>query len=136
MQTKRQQQVGQTIKRNFSIVLQQEGTYIYGTEALVTVTSVKMSPDMGLAKIYVSVYNVLDKQSVVTMIGQQQNHHRLKSALYQRIRKQIRRMPNFDVYLDDTLDEMYRLQNLFGKLKEDNQMGKDPEGREEAAGEE
>ena len=56
-ETKRMLQVGELVKRNISIVLQQEGSYYYGTEALVTVTSVKMSSDMGIAKVYLSIYN-------------------------------------------------------------------------------
>ena len=60
MESKRQKQVAELIKRNFGTLLQQEGAYIYGSEALVTVTSVKMSPDMSLAKIYLSVYVSLE----------------------------------------------------------------------------
>ncbi len=56
-ESKRQLQVAETIKRNFGIVLQQEGSYIYGSEVLVTVTSVKLTPDFSQAKIYLSVYN-------------------------------------------------------------------------------
>ena len=56
-ESKRQLQISEVIRRNFSAVLQQEGGYIYGTEALVTVTTVKVTPDLSLAKIYLSVYN-------------------------------------------------------------------------------
>ena len=44
MGTVRQKQVAEVIKRNFGMVLQQEGSYIYGSEVLVTVTNVIMSP--------------------------------------------------------------------------------------------
>jgi len=121
METKRQRQTAEVVKRHFSIVLQQEGSYIYGPQALVTVTQVKMSPDMSQAKIYLSVYNVLDKQSVILMMNE--HYHRLKTSLYHRIRKHTRRMPSFSFYIDETLDEMYRIQELFGKLEDENQMG-------------
>ncbi|MEM0994992.1 MAG: ribosome-binding factor A, partial [Bacteroidota bacterium] len=81
--SKRQLQVAETIKRNFSIVLQQEGAYIYGAEVLVTVTSVKMSPDMGIAKIYLSVYNTEDKQSVILQLEEQ--YHQLRQSLATRV---------------------------------------------------
>ncbi|MEL6941413.1 MAG: ribosome-binding factor A, partial [Bacteroidota bacterium] len=71
MKSKRQLQVAEQIKRNFGIILQQEGSYIYGVETLVTVTSVKMSPDFGIAKIYLSVYNTEDKQSVILLMEEQ-----------------------------------------------------------------
>ncbi len=95
-------------------MLQQEGSLIYGHEVLVTVTSVKMSPDMGIAKIYLSVYNTENKQAV--LLEMEQNYPRLKQALSNRIRKKVRRIPNIQLYLDDTLDEMYRLNALFNRL--------------------
>ncbi|MEN0047551.1 MAG: 30S ribosome-binding factor RbfA [Bacteroidota bacterium] len=125
MKSKRQLQVAEQIKRNFGIILQQEGSYIYGVEVLVTVTSVKMSPDFGIAKIYLSVYNTEDKQSVVLLMEEQ--YPRLRQALGNRLRKHMRRIPELQFYLDDTLDEMYRLRELFGQLEEDNQMGRDSE---------
>ncbi len=121
MESKRQRQVAEMCKRNFSIILQQEGSYIYGPEALVTVTSVKMSPDMGLANIYLSVYNIEDKQNVLLMM--EQEYSRIKGLFHFRIKKHVRRMPNYRLFLDDTLDEMWRLNHLFNKLEEDNQLG-------------
>lgn len=113
MDSKRQLQVAELVKRNFSMVLQQEGSYIYD-DALVTVTNVKMSPDLSLAKIYLSVYNTENKQAVLLKLEDQQ--HRLKQIFSQRIRKHIRRIPELAMYIDETLDEMYRLDALFDRL--------------------
>ncbi len=120
-ESKRQLQVAETIKRNFGIVLQQEGSYIYGSEVLVTITSVKLTPDFSQAKIYLSVYNTENKQAVILQM--EEEYHRLKQALSSRIRKHVRRIPEFQVFLDDTLDEMYKLNALFNKLDKDKQMG-------------
>ncbi len=125
MESKRQKQVAELIRRNFGIVLQQEGGYIYGSEALVTVTSVKVTPDLSLGKIYLSVYNTDNKQAVLLQLHEQ--IHRLRQSLSHRIRKQVRRIPVINLYLDDTLDEMYRINELFDRLEKDNQMGK-PDG--------
>jgi len=117
MQNKRQSQVGELIKRNFSLVLQEEGSYIY-QNALVTVTQVLMSPDLKYAKIYLSVYNREDKAMVIQELDQEKP--RLKNGLGRRIRKHTRSIPEIDFFLDDTLDEMYRLNELFDELhKED-----------------
>ena len=113
MESKRQLQVAELIKRNFSMVLQQEGNYIYD-DALVTVTNVKITPDLSLAKIYLSVYNTDNKQAVLLKLEDQ--HHRLKQVFSQRIRKHIRRIPEIAMYIDETLDEMYRLDALFDRL--------------------
>lgn len=125
MLSKRQLQVGELVKRNFSVVLQQEGPYIYGMEVLVTITSVRMSPDMGIAKVYLSIFNNENKQEVLMML--QENKLRLRQLLAERLRKHVRRIPHVEMYIDETLDEMYRLKNLFNDLREDQQMGSDSE---------
>ncbi len=117
MQNKRQSQVGELIKRNFSLVLQEEGSYIY-KNALVTVTRVLMSPDLKYAKIYLSVYNRDDKAVVIQELNQEKS--RLKNGLGTRIRKHVRRIPEIDFFLDDTLDEMSRLNELFDELKKED----------------
>ncbi len=106
------------------MVLQQEGSYIYGG-ALVTVTSVHVSPDLLLAKVYLSIYNADDKDIILAKI--EESAFRLRNELHQRVRKHVRRVPDLDYYIDDTLDEMYRVDALFKKLEADNQMGKSEE---------
>ncbi|MEM6398215.1 MAG: 30S ribosome-binding factor RbfA [Bacteroidota bacterium] len=120
MQSKRQGQVAELIKRNFSQVLQGEGSYIYGVEPLVTVTSVQVSPDLSLAKIYLSVWNTDNKQAVLLQL--EEEYQRLRSSLHHRLRRQIRRTPEFSLFLDDTLDEMYRVDRMFDQLHRDGQM--------------
>jgi ribosome-binding factor A len=119
----RQNQIAELIRRNFSLVLQEQGRYIFEGDALVTVTNVRMSPDLGLAKIYLSVYNTDNKQAVILSMNEEKK--RLKQSLDTRLRKQMRRMPEIDFYLDDTLDEMYRLNALFHQLHREGQMGEE-----------
>lgn len=111
------------IRRHFSVVLQEQGRYIFETEPLVTVTNVRMSPDLGLAKIYLSVYNTDNKQAVI--LSMNEDKVRLKQGLAHRLKKHMRRLPDIDFYLDDTLDEMYRLNDLFDRLHADGQMGEE-----------
>lgn len=129
METKRQRQVAELVKRNFSIVLQEQGVYIYGSQPLVTVTEVKMSSDMGLAKIYLSVWNTDNKQAVLLQL--EEEYPRLRSALGTRLRRHVRRIPNIALYEDETIDEMYRVESLFERLHEEDQMGKDEKQKEE-----
>ena len=124
-ESKQQRQVGEMIKRHFSTLLQQEGTLIYGSEVMVTVTQIKMSPDLMIAKVYLSVYNTDNKQAVLLLM--EENRYRLQQNFYQRIRKHVRRAPELQYFLDDTLDEMYRLRGLFDRLEDDNQMGREEE---------
>lgn len=114
MESRRQLQVAEVIKRNFSMVLNQEGRYVYGDGIMVSVTSVNMSPDLSVAKIYLSIFNTDNKQE--TLILLEENTARLKNLLSQRIRKHVRRIPELHFYIDDTLDEVYRLEKLFDQI--------------------
>ena len=115
MDSKRQQQVAELILRNFSYVLQQEGLYIYGKAPLVTVTSVKVATDLQLARIYLSIYNTEQKELVLGQI--RENEYKLKQEMYHRLRKHLRRMPSFEFFIDETLVEMYRVEELFQRLE-------------------
>jgi ribosome-binding factor A len=125
METKRQKQVAELVKRNFGILLQQEGAYIYGHEVMVTVTGVKMSPDLTQARIYLSVFNTDNKQAVILEMEENQSH--LRQVLANRLKRHVRRIPDISFFLDDTIDEMYRLDDLFKRLHQDNQMGDERE---------
>ena len=125
MESKRQRQVAEMIKRNFSIVLQQEGSYIYGTEPLVTVTEVHPTPDLSLCKIYVSIWNTDNKQAVIMKMNEE--HQRLKAGLAHRVRRHIRRVPEISFFIDETLDEMNRVETMFDRLYEEDQMPKNDE---------
>jgi ribosome-binding factor A len=116
MESIRQKQIAELIRRTFSTVLAEEGKYIYGQKVLVTVTTVKMSSDLQLAKIYLSIYNTENKQEPILELEEQ--YHRLKQSLYSKIKKQMRVMPEFKLYLDDTLDEVYKMDDLFKKINQ------------------
>jgi len=109
MESKRQKQISELIKRNFSIILQQEGIYIFG-DSLVSVTNVIVSSDLRLAKIYLSIFNAEDKEGVLTAV--RKNIGSLKQSLVARIRKQVRFIPEIAIYNDDLLDEMYNVSKL------------------------
>lgn len=106
------------------MVLMDEGIYIFG-KAMVTVTRVVVSPDLQSAKIYLSVFNADDKLEV--MSGMQENNHRLRLALSAKVGKQIRRIPELNFYLDETLDEFFHMDKILSDLRANNQMGTEEE---------
>jgi len=122
MGSKRQLQTAEVIKRHFGTVLLSEGSYIYG-DAFVTITQVKVTPDISEAKIYFSIYNVNDKEAVLTSLRRNLPH--LKKNLSQRIRKHVRRIPALSFFNDDMLDEMYHLNKVFDNLHAQKLMGEE-----------
>lgn len=114
MDSKRQLQINELIRRHFSPVFQQEGSYIYG-QALVSVSLVKIAPDLSVAKVYLSIFNTDNKEEVLQKII---NHtHVLKQGLASRIKNHVRRIPQIHFYIDDTTDEMFRVEKLFTEIK-------------------
>jgi len=122
MESKRQKQTAEVIRRHFSSVLLAEGSYIYGN-AFVTVTTVQVTPDISMAKIYLSIYNTPDKDGVIKKVNENIQH--LKKNLAHRIRKHIRRIPDISFYRDDTLDEMFKVDKLLTDLRARGGMGEE-----------
>lgn len=112
----KQRQVAEVIKRGFSTVLQNRGSYIYGN-TIVSVTNVFLSPDMRVAKIYLSIFNTQDKDSVLELI--QSHYSSLKQDLVKLIRNHVRVIPEIRIFKDDILDEMYRIDQMFDDLKKE-----------------
>jgi ribosome-binding factor A len=121
MDTKRQRQVAELIKRNFSEVMQFETMNICGRGVLVTVTAVRVSPDLSQAKIYLSFFGTENKQEPYLML--QEEISMLKSKLAQRIKKHVRIIPEIALFMDDTIDEMYRVADMMKQLEADGQFG-------------
>ena len=115
METIRQKQISETIRRDFSMVLMQEGPLIYGRQPLVTVANVRMSPDLLIAKIYISIWNTEDKESVLLLLEDEMP--RLRQALASTVGKRMRRMPELQFFMDETIDEMYRVEALLNRLE-------------------
>jgi ribosome-binding factor A len=78
-----------------------------------------MTPDLLVAKIYISVYGTEHKQEVILEL--EASHARLRQALAAKIGKQMRRMPDIEFFLDDTVDEMYRVDALLNRVHEQDQ---------------
>ena len=116
MDSIKQLQVAKIIQQNLSQVFQLKGPEIYG-RAFVTLSGVRITPDLGVARAYVSVYNVTDKEEVIDAINK--NSYLIKKHLYQRIRNKMRRMPEMEFYLDGSLDEVDKMDNLFKGITTD-----------------
>ena len=121
-ESKRQKQTAEVIRRHLGHVLMMEGPYIYG-DAMVTVTQVQVTPDISESKVYLSVYNATNKEAVLESI--RRNTHTLKRDLSSRIRKHVRRIPKLQFYIDETIDEVLKMDRLFQNLRDTNQMGEE-----------
>jgi ribosome-binding factor A len=112
----RQKKVATMLKEQLSLLFQKNGFYTL-KGSLVTITSVSMTPDLLEANIYLSVFNAKNKQEILEELAVQNKE--IRHQLGNKIAKQVRRIPTLNFYLDETLDEVFKMENLFKKIKED-----------------
>jgi len=79
----------------------------------ISVTQVRMSPDLGLAKVYLSFMAVPDKKIALEAVKQEA--WRVRKALSDKIGKQVRVIPELNFYLDDSLDYYESINNALKK---------------------
>ena len=101
MENTRQQKIAKQIQKDVAEIFQKEGAAIV-RGMLVTVTAVRVSPDFGYAKIYVSVFPF--ERSGELMLSLEENLRVVRGALGQRLRNQLKSIPEFQFFLDDSLE--------------------------------
>jgi ribosome-binding factor A len=113
---KKQKQVGGLIQEEINAIFQRLGlSFVNG--GMVSVSSVKVTPDLLEVRIYLSIYNADDKKEVLKKI--EDRHWEIKKELTARVKNQLRRMPELKFFLDDTLDHVFRMEEIFNKIKEE-----------------
>lgn len=113
---KRQKQIGGLLFEELSHIFQKLGLNMIDG-GMVSLSSVKMTPDLYEARVYLSLYQVKDQPAVLKKI-----HDRaweIKKELAAKVGKQLRRMPVLVFFHDDTLEQVFKMEQLFKKINED-----------------
>nr|WP_295868917.1 30S ribosome-binding factor RbfA [uncultured Chitinophaga sp.] len=116
-ETKRQKQIGQLIQEELSNVFQRMGFNVV-EGGMISIAAVKMTPDLLEAKVYLSMFQIKSPDEMLERIKDRMGE--IKKALGLRVGKQLRRMPELAFFLDDTLDYVFKMEELFKKIKEDD----------------
>lgn len=124
---KRQKQVGGLIQEEINGIFQRLGLSFINN-GMVSVSSVKVTPDLLEARIYLSIYNATDKKEILQKI--EERKWEIKKELAARIKHQLRRIPELKIFLDDTLDQVFKMEELFNKIKNEEKQ----DGEEEKKG--
>lgn len=108
----RQLKVGREIQKALAEIIRAKGMATFGG-ALVTVSEVRVSPDLSVAKVFVSVFPS-DKQSAV-MQWLEENNRALRGELGHVVAKQLRIVPELTFLPDNTLDYAEHIEELLKK---------------------
>jgi ribosome-binding factor A len=117
MDNRRQNKIGSLMQEVLTEILYKQGKNIYGN-AMVSVTGVKVTSDLSLARFYFSIYNT----DMPTMVMEKLEE--MKSSLKKEVSakmRNLRKIPEFEFYKDDTLEYTEKINQLFEKIKADDQ---------------
>lgn len=113
MDTTRQQKINRLLQKELSEIFRKQTQMMRGV--LVSVSTVRVSPDLGMAKIYLSIFPSHQADELLKNI--KANAKSVRFDLGQKVGKQLRVIPELSFYLDDSLDY---LENIDKLLNSDN----------------
>ena len=109
MTTTRQFKVSRRLEKELGNIFQREGNSIFAGK-MITVTEVRITPDLGQARVFLGIFPAADKDSFNKTIQGHTQH--LRHELGNRIRHQLRSVPELQFFLDDSLDYIENIDRL------------------------
>jgi ribosome-binding factor A len=110
---KRQKQVGGLIQEQVNEIFRKLGLGMIDG-GMVSISSVKITPDLLEARIYLSFFQVKDAGATLKKI--EDRSWEIKKELAARVRQQLRRIPELKFFQDETLDQVFKMEELFKKI--------------------
>jgi len=105
----RQHKVAKQVQRDISEIIQQNSqNWFPGT--MVSVTIVRIAPDLSFVKVYLSVFGAAEPKELLTLINN--NVSLIRGELGKRVKNQLRIVPEIAFYLDDSIDYAEEIENL------------------------
>ena len=111
---KRQKQIAGLLNEEMNTIFQRLGLSMIDG-GMVSISSVKMTPDLLEARIYLSFFQVKDVKAALKKI--EDRHHDIKKELAAKVRHQLRNIPVLKFYQDDTLEHVFKMEELFKQIK-------------------
>ncbi|UZH56716.1 30S ribosome-binding factor RbfA [Salinimicrobium tongyeongense] len=115
METNRQKKIGGVLQQDLADVLQSHLRDAGRTGILISVSKVKVTTDLSQAKAYLSIFPAKNAQDILGELNLLKPQ--LKHELAQRTKNQLRRMPNLEFFIDDSLDY---IENIEKSMKGEN----------------
>ena len=116
MESKRQQKFAGVIQRDLAEIFQREGNS-YFPNTLVTITKVRMTPDLAIARVFLSFFNTANASQALNSVKTHAGEIRYKLGL--RIKDQARIIPHLEFFVDDTNEYVERMDKIFEKISKE-----------------
>ena len=121
---KRERQVAGVIQEEMNDIFRRLGLNMINS-GMVSISSVKVTSDLSEARIYLSLFKVDDVKAAMKKI--EDRSWEIKKELAERVKHQLRRMPVLRYYLDETLDHVFKMEELFKQINEEKKKGDENE---------
>ncbi len=113
---KRQKQVAAVINQELNDIFLRMGFNMSGG-GMISISSVKVTPDLFEARVYLSFFQVKDNEAMLAKINEKNKD--IRRELGTRVRHQLRSIPVLTFYIDDTLDYVFKMEELLDKIKKE-----------------
>jgi ribosome-binding factor A len=114
LEGKRQKQVASVLEKDLNEIFQRLGISMMDG-GMISISSVKITPDLFDARIYLSFFKVKDPVQALKTI--EEKSWEIKRELTSRVRHQLRSMPQLSFFIDDTLEYVDKMEKLFKDIK-------------------
>jgi ribosome-binding factor A len=111
---KRQKQIGGLLQEELNTIFQRLGLSMING-GMISISSIKVTPDLLEARIYVSFFQVQDIKETLKKI--EERSWEIKRELAASVKHQLRRIPQLKFFHDDTLDNAFKMEELFKQIK-------------------
>lgn len=118
IESKRQKQVAAVLEKELNDIFQKLGLAML-QGGMVSIASVKITPDLYEARIYLSFYKIENTTAALKQV--EDRAWEIKKELTARVRHQLRSMPLLHFYVDDTLEYVDKMENLFKEIKKQDE---------------
>ena len=118
MESKRQQKFAGVIQQDLAAIFQREGMNFL-PNTLVTITKVRVTPDLALARVFLSFFNNSNTQLALQTVKSHTSEIRYK--LGARIKDQVRIIPQLEFFVDDTNEYVERMDKIFDRIHKEEQ---------------
>ena len=115
-ESKRQKQVGKLILEEMSDIFQREGVNVIDG-GMVSISKVLVTPDLLEARVYLSFFQIKDAAKLLHDIKERTKEWR--NLLGKRVKNQLRRVPELQFFSDETLDHVFKMEQLFKQIEEE-----------------
>ncbi len=113
---KRQKQIAGLLNEEMNNIFQRLGLSMIDG-GMVSISSVKVTPDLLEARFYLSFFQVKDVEGAIKKIDDR--HHEIKKELATKVRHQLRSIPVLKFFKDDTLDHVFKMEEIFKQINKE-----------------